>query len=63
MLILHGIKNCDTVKKARQWLDMRGIAYRFRDFRQDGLERDWLERAEAALGWESLLNRRGASWR
>lgn len=60
---LYGIKNCDTVRKARQWLDEHGIDYRFHDFRADGLEPALLMRFEEALGWEALLNRRGTTWR
>ena len=63
MLTLYGIKNCDTVKKARQWLEAQGIEYRFHDFRKDGLDLSLLERWEAELGWEALLNKRGTSWR
>ena len=63
MLTLYGIKNCDTVKKARQWLEAQGIEYRFHDFRKDGLDLGRLERWEAELGWEALLNKRGTSWR
>lgn len=60
---LYGIKNCDTIKKARKWLDEAGVEYRFHDHRADGLapaELDlWLER----LGWEALLNTRGTTFR
>jgi Spx/MgsR family transcriptional regulator len=63
MHILYGIKSCDTVKKARQWLERQGVEYRFHDFRVDGLEPELLDRLEMAVGWEKLLNRRGTSWR
>jgi arsenate reductase len=63
MLILYGLKNCDTCRKARAWLDQRGLAYRFHDFRSDGLEPLLLEQLEKDLGWDSLLNRRGTTWR
>lgn len=63
MLTLAGIKNCDTVKKARKWLDANGIDYRFHDFRADGLAQETLQRWQRAVGWETLLNRRGTSWR
>ena len=63
MLTLYGIKNCDTVKKARRWLDAHDIAYRFHDFRSDGLDEKRLARWVEQLGWESLLNRRGTTWR
>ncbi len=63
MITVYGIKNCDTVKKARKWLETHGIDYEFHDFRADGLERKavtaWLEE----LGWEALLNRRSTSWK
>jgi arsenate reductase len=62
-MILFGIKNCDTVKKARRWLDDKGIDYQFHDFRQDGLNQatigGWLEKVD----WETLLNKRGTTWR
>lgn len=63
MTILYGIKNCDTVKKARAWLETQGVGYRFHDFRADGLSPELLDKLEAALGWETLLNRRGTTWR
>ncbi len=63
MITLYGLRNCDSCRKARVWLDPQGLAYRFHDFRADGLEPDLLERLEAALGWETLLNRRGTTWR
>ncbi|MBW3228258.1 ArsC family reductase [Marinobacter adhaerens] len=60
---LYGIKNCDTVKKARKWLDEQGIDYEFHDFKKDGLQSDLLFSWEHAVGWETLLNRRGTTWR
>ena len=60
---LHGIPNCDTVKKARAWLDERGVAYRFHDFRKLGVPEDELHRWIAAVGWERLVNRQGTTWR
>ena len=62
-LTLHGIPNCDTVKKARRWLDERGVAYRFHDFRKDGLDAARLQRWIDVLGWEKLLNRSGTTFR
>ena len=60
---LYGIKNCDTVRKTRKWLDARGIDYRYHDFREDGLTRqqvrDWLTRVEG----EVLLNKRSTTWK
>lgn len=63
MIIVYGISNCDTVRKARKWLDKGQTPYEFHDFRRDGLDRDLLERLEAALGWQTLLNQRGTTWR
>ncbi len=60
---LYGIPNCDTVRKARKWLDAHGIDYRFHDFRRDGLPAERLRAWAQAVGWETLLNRRGATWR
>ena len=63
MTVLYGIKNCDTVKKARKWLDAHGVDYRFHDFRVDGLDAVALRAWVKELGWETVLNRRGTSWR
>lgn len=63
MTTLYGIKNCDTIKKARAWLTQNGIEYSFHDYRKDGLERAWLEQAEQHLGWELMLNKRGTTFR
>ena len=63
MTTLYGIRNCDTVKKARKWLDTHGVDYRFHDFRADGLEATKLDAWIRAVGWEALLNRRGTTWR
>ena len=63
MIGLYGIPNCDTVRKARAWLDARGVAHRFHDYRKDGLERDRLEDWVAELGWETVLNRAGTTFR
>ncbi len=62
MITLYGIKNCDTVKKARKWLDTHGIDYRFHDFRGDGLDEVAVAAWIAELGWQNLLNRRSSSW-
>lgn len=61
--IAYGIKNCDTIKKMKKWLDKQGIEYRFHDYRADGLDRSLLEAFEAELGWEALLNKRGTTFR
>ncbi|MCW8917668.1 MAG: ArsC family reductase [Gammaproteobacteria bacterium] len=63
MLTLFGIKNCDSVKKARHWLEEHQIEYRFHDFRTEGLTAERLQQWNGAVGWEALLNRRGTSWR
>lgn len=62
-VILYGISNCDQVRKTLGWLRENGIAYRFHDFRADGIERAMLERWCTHLPWNSLLNRRGLTWR
>jgi arsenate reductase len=63
MITVYGIKNCDTIKKALRWLDEHGVAYRFHDYRKDGLDSAHLKAWEKELGWEALLNRRGMLWR
>lgn len=60
---IYGIPNCDTVRKARKWLDAEGIAYEFHDFKKEGVERAALERWADEAGWEVLLNRRGTTFR
>lgn len=62
-MILYGIHNCDTVKKARRWLDEQDVAHRFHDFRKDGLDPDRLQGWIDALGWEKLLNKAGTTFR
>jgi len=63
MITLYGIKNCDTVKKARRWLEEHGIDYQFHDFRQDGVVHkqisEWVEQS----GWEAIVNKRSTTWR
>lgn len=63
MITLYGIKNCDTCRKARKWLTAEGIAHQYHDFREDGLDAKDLRGWIAALGWETLLNTRGTTWR
>ena len=62
-MILYGISNCDTVKKAKNWLETNNLDYRFHDFRKQGLEsetvQDWLNQ----IPWEKLLNKRSTTWR
>src|SRR5690606_850324 len=60
---LYGIKNCDTVKKARKWLDDNGIAYEYHDFKKDGLTSEKLSQWEQDAGWETLINKRSTTWR
>ncbi|WP_182074778.1 MULTISPECIES: ArsC family reductase [unclassified Serratia (in: enterobacteria)] len=62
-LTMYGIKNCDTIKKARRWLEDQGVAYHFHDYRADGLDEQRLRGFVAQLGWEPLLNTRGTTWR
>ncbi len=63
MAVLYGIKNCDTVKKARVWLDKQQIEYQFHDFRVDGLDANLLQRFIDELGLDAVLNQRSSSWR
>jgi arsenate reductase len=60
---IYGIKNCDTMKKARTWLDQNGIAYAFHDYKTAGIERARLEGWTREVGWETLLNRAGTTFR
>jgi Spx/MgsR family transcriptional regulator len=60
---IYGITTCDTVRKARAWLDSKRVAYRFHDFRKDGLDAKTLGRWLDALGWEAVLNKAGTSFR
>lgn len=60
---LYGIKNCDTVKKARAWLDGRGVACAFHDYKAVGIDRGRLENWAKQVGWETLLNRAGTTFR
>ena len=60
---IYGIKNCDTMKKARAWLDAHGVAYSFHDYKAAGIDRGKLEGWARAVGWETLLNRAGTTFR
>jgi len=62
-ITIYGIKNCDTMKKARSWLDAHAIAYTFHDYKAEGIEKDVLERWVRKVGWEALLNRAGTTFR
>jgi arsenate reductase (glutaredoxin) len=60
---LYGIKACDTMKKARSWLDGQGVEYRFHDYKVDSIDRAHVERWCNELGWEKVLNRAGTTFR
>ncbi len=62
-MTLYGIPNCDTVKKARSWLDTRGTGYAFHDYKKAGADPEKLAEWSKALGWEALLNKRGTTFR
>ena len=61
--ILYGIANCNTIKKARAWLDAQGVDYEFHDYKKRGVNEQQLRQWVKELGWEALLNRRGMTWR
>lgn len=63
MITLYGIPNCDTVKKARQWLAAQGIDYAFHDFKKQGIAADKLAQWIDSLGLEHVINRKGTTWR
>lgn len=63
MTQMFGIRNCDTIKKAKKWLEQHGIEYEFHDYRVDGIDQAWLTKMESELGWEKLLNQRGTTFR
>ncbi|MBX9899541.1 MAG: ArsC family reductase [Burkholderiaceae bacterium] len=62
-ITLYGIPNCDTVKKARTWLSENGIAFRFHDFKKDGLTKTTVEKWLESLSLDLLINRKGTTWR
>ena len=62
-ITMYGIKNCDTIKKARAWLDARGVEYQFHDYKTAGIEREQLETWCRELGWETVCNRAGTTFR
>src|ERR1700710_2198609 len=62
-ITIYGIKNCDTMKKARAWLDGHGVAYRFHDYKTEGIDRKRLDTWCKDAGWEKLLNRAGTTFR
>ncbi len=63
MITLYGIPNCDTMRKARRWLTEHDIDYRFHDFRKDGLDEATVRQWVDELGWETLVNKRGLTWK
>lgn len=63
VITLYGIKNCDTVKKARNWLQLQSVDYQFVDMRSDGLGADQVQAWLDELGWEQLVNKRSTSWK
>ena len=63
MTTIYGIKACDTMKKARGWLDEHGVAYAFHDYKTAGIDRGRLQAWAAQVGWETLLNRSGTTFR
>ena len=63
MITVYGIPNCDTVKKARAWLNERGQRHAFHDFKKQGVSPQQLAHWSQALGWQKLINRQGATWR
>lgn len=62
-ITLYGIPNCDSVKKARKWLDAQGVSYEFHDYKKHGAPEEKLRAWAAEAGWEVLCNRRGTTWR
>ncbi len=62
-ITMYGIKNCDTIKKARKWLEAEGVDYQFHDYKKEGIQKDQLITWINQLGWEVLLNKRGTTWR
>ncbi|MBE0363294.1 arsenate reductase [Pseudoalteromonas ulvae UL12] len=63
MTLMYGIANCDTIKKAKKWLDSQNVSYQFHDYRKQGLTAELLQTFEAQLGWEQLVNKRGTTYR
>lgn len=63
MVKLYGIRNCDTMKKARAWLNEHGVDYEFHDYKKAGVDEPTLRRWVEELGWQALLNTRGMMWR
>lgn len=62
-ITIYGIKACDTMKKARDWLDRKGVSYDYHDYKTQGIDRAHLEKWAKDVGWETLLNRAGTTFR
>jgi arsenate reductase len=62
-ITIYGIKNCDTMKKARAWLDSHSVGYSFHDYKAEGIDKARLQRWAKEVGWETLLNRAGTTFR
>ena len=62
-MIVYGIPNCDTVKKARTWLTAHGLAYEFHDFKKQGIMKEKLDEWCTVFGWEKVLNKKGTTWK
>jgi arsenate reductase len=63
MVTIYGIKNCETMKKSFAWCDARGVEFVFHDYKKQGVDRDRLDQWCQHLGWKSLVNMRGTTWR
>src|SRR5690554_6913015 len=63
MFVMYGIKNCDTIKKARKWLEENKVAYEFFDYKKEGVSAELADGFVEELGWEALINKRGTTWR
>jgi Spx/MgsR family transcriptional regulator len=63
MIKMYGIPNCDTIKKARKWLEAHGLEYEFHDYKKAGVPETELKKWVKKVGWETLFNRRGTTWR
>ncbi len=63
MLVIYGIKNCDTMKKAFVWLGEQSLEYQFHDYRKDGISEQLLSDWVSRVGWQVLINKRGTTWR
>lgn len=63
MTTIYGIKNCDTIKKARQWLERHNVTYTFHDFREHGIDSNKIKQWLDQLGWETVVNKRSTTWK